>query len=106
VLGHLVLVAVVEVPTRLRHLTTTALGEYMILPEIPDDDLERLHWYLGPGKGSEYAYKHVPSGIMVGGTKPTDMKIHEFDQLLIAGLRAKLKAAGLITGTQASEQGA
>ena len=78
----------------------------MVVPQIPDDDLERFHLYLGPGKGSEYAYKHLPSGIMVGGTKPPEMKIHEFDQQLLAELTAKLRAAGLITGTQGSEKGA
>jgi len=72
----------------------------MVIPEIPDDHLERLHWYLGPGKGGEYAYKHLPSGIMVGGAKPPHMSIHEFERQLIAELTEKLKAAGLITGTQ------
>ncbi len=71
----------------------------MVIPEIPDEHLERLHWYLGPGKGSEYAYKHLPSGIMVGGAKPLHMRIHEFAQQLIAELTEKLKAAGIITGT-------
>jgi hypothetical protein len=78
----------------------------MVILEIPDDDFERLHWYLGRGKGSQDAYKHLPSGIMVGGTKPPDMKIHDFDQQLIAELMAKLKLAGLITCTQASEKDA
>ncbi len=76
----------------------------MVIPGVPDDHLERLHWYLGPGKGSEYAYKHLPSGIMVGGTKPPDMKIHEFDQQLIAELTAKLVAAGLIAETPTTEK--
>ena len=78
----------------------------MVIPGIPDDDLEQLHWYLGPGKASEYAYKHIPSGIFAGGTKPPDMKIHEFDLHLIAELTAKLKAAGIITGTQTTGKGA
>ncbi len=63
---------------------------------IPEDDLARIHWYLGPGKGSEYAYKHIPSGIMVGGRKPSDMKTHEFVEQLFAELVEKLKAAGII----------
>ena len=69
----------------------------MVIPGIPDDHLERLHWYLSPGKGSEYAYKHVPSGIIVGGRKPPDVRIHDFDEQLIAELTAKLHAAGYIT---------
>lgn len=77
----------------------------MAIPGIPNDHLERLHSYLGPGKGSEYAYKHLPSGIMVGGAKPPNMRTHEFDQQLIAELTAKLKAAGLITATPTSEKG-
>lgn len=64
---------------------------------IPEDDLERIHWYLGPGKGSECAYKHVPSGIIVGGRKPAEMTAHEFDEQLFAELVEKLRAAGIIT---------
>ncbi len=63
---------------------------------IPDDDMEQIHWYLGPGRGSEYAYKHIPSGIMVGGLKPPGMKTHEFLKQLFAELVEKLKAAGII----------
>lgn len=72
----------------------------MVIPGIPDEHLERLHFYLGPGKGSRYAYKHIPSGIMVGGAKPPEMKIHQYDQQLIAQLAEKLKAAGIITGSE------
>ncbi len=63
---------------------------------IPDKDLERIHWYLGPGKGSEYGYKHIPSGIMVHGLKPPDMTTHEFDRQLFAEFVEKLRAAGII----------
>ena len=63
---------------------------------IPDKDLERIHWYLGPGKGSEYGYKHIPSGIMVGGLKPSEMTTHEFDRQLFAEFVEKLRAAGII----------
>jgi hypothetical protein len=76
------------------------------IPEIPDDHLERIQWYLGPGKGSEYAFKHLPSGIMVGGTKPPEMRIHDFERQLLAELLTKLKAAGIFTGTPTSEKGA
>src|SRR5580765_7771049 len=64
---------------------------------IPEEHLERVHWYHGPGKGSSYAYKHIPSGIMVGGEKPPDMKVLEFDQQLFAEFIEKLKAAGIIS---------
>jgi hypothetical protein len=76
----------------------------MLIQGIPDDHLERVHWYLGRGKGSEYAYKHVPSGIMVGGAKPPQMTIHEFDQQLIGELMEKLKAAGIITGKETDSE--
>jgi hypothetical protein len=72
----------------------------MVIPGIPDDQLERLHWYLGPGKGNEYAYRHIPSGIMVGGTCPPQMKILQFDQQLIAELKEKLTVAGIIKSTE------
>jgi hypothetical protein len=72
----------------------------MSIPGILDDHLERLHVYLGPGKGSEYYYKHIPSEIMVGGTKPPQMKIHEYEKQLLADLAEKLKAAGLINSTE------
>lgn len=68
----------------------------MPIPGIPDEHIVRLHYYLGPGKGSEYAYKHLPSGIMVGGKCPQGMKVWEFDKQLFAEFVEKLKAAGLI----------
>jgi hypothetical protein len=76
----------------------------MVIPEIPDNHLQRLHWYLGPGKGSEYGYKHLPSGIMVGGAKPPGLTVFEFDRQLIAQLAAKLKEVGLLTGTDVNGQ--
>jgi hypothetical protein len=72
----------------------------MVIPGIPDDQLERIHYYLGPGNGSGYAYKHIPSGILAGGTKPPQMNIHQFDLRLIADLTEKLKAAEIISETQ------
>ncbi len=68
----------------------------MLVPGIPDDHIERVHWYLGPGKGSEYAYKHAPSGIMVGGACPPQMTAFQFDQQLFAEFVEKLKAAGVV----------
>jgi hypothetical protein len=76
----------------------------MQIPGIPDDHLERMHLYLGPGNGSGYAYKHVPSGIMVSGVKPPEMKVHQFDRQLVAELFEKLKAAGIITDTKSGSK--
>ncbi len=72
----------------------------MMIHGIPEDQLERIHWYHGPGKGSSYAYKHLPSGIVAGGRKPPAMKTHEFDRQLLAELVEKLKAAGILSTTE------
>jgi len=76
----------------------------MVIPGVPDDQLERLHLYLGPGKGSTYAYKHLPSGITVCAAKPPQVKVHLFHQQLIAELTAKLRAAGVLKGTEAGSE--
>ncbi len=68
----------------------------MLRSGLLDEDVERIHWYLGLGKGSEYAYKHLPSGIMVGGTCPPNMTVLEFDQQLFAEFVEKLKTAGIV----------
>ena len=78
----------------------------MALPEIPAEHLERIHTCLGPGKGNEYAIRHLPSGIMVGGVKPSHVKISEFEQQLFTEFMERLKAAGLGTGTPRSEKNA
>src|SRR5437870_5128444 len=54
--------------------TGVAISKNGIFPTDTNEHLERLHLYLGPGKGSAYAYKHLPSGIIVGGAKPLHMK--------------------------------
>jgi hypothetical protein len=68
----------------------------MRISGIPDDHIERIHWYFGPGKGSQYAYRHIPSGILVVGSCPSQMPVHQFDQQLFAELIKKLKAAGVV----------
>jgi hypothetical protein len=72
----------------------------MLEPGIPDDQIERIHWWLGPGNGSEYAYRHLPSGITVGGSCPPQMTVLQFDQQLFAELVEKLKTAGIIKEEQ------
>jgi hypothetical protein len=86
---------------RLADLTICcSFGEdIMLIPGIPDEHLERLHLYLGPGKGSAYAYRHLPSGITVCGEIPPDMNVYLFDRKLVADLAEQLKAAGFLTGT-------
>ncbi len=73
----------------------------MSIHGIPDDHLERLHLYLGPGKGSQVVYKHIPSGIMVGGAKPPQMKALEYEKQLLAELTEKLKASGILNTAEA-----
>jgi hypothetical protein len=68
----------------------------VLIPGIPDHDIERSHWYSGPGKCGEYAYKHVPSGIMVVGACPPQRTVIEFDRQLFAEFVEKLKAAGIL----------
>jgi hypothetical protein len=73
----------------------------VLIHGIPNDDIERIHWWLGPGKGSECGYKHLPSGIMVRGARPPDMSAHQFDRRLFAEFLEKLKAAGIVKNESA-----
>lgn len=75
----------------------------MFILGIPDDHIERIHWYLGPGKGSEYGFKHVPSGIMVGGKCPPNMTVFQFHQKVFADFVEKLKAAGIVKDKSTGE---
>jgi len=72
----------------------------MLIPGIPDAHLEKIHTYLGPGKSGEYAYKHIPSGIMIRATPPPQMPLREFRHKLIDELAKKLKAAEIIASTR------
>ena len=72
-------------------------GKRIVLtPEIPDGDIERIHNYLGRGRPSEVAYRHIPSGITVGRVRPPDAIAHEIDSQLFGELIDKLKAAGIL----------
>jgi hypothetical protein len=64
-------------------------------------EMERIHWYLGPGKGSTCAYKHLPSGITASGKVPPDGDVLEFDKQLLTELTQKLTAAGIIPAADA-----
>ncbi len=68
----------------------------MVIPGIPDEHIERIHWWFGPGKVSECAYRHIPSGIVVGGPRPPDISAFDFDRQLLAAFVEKLKAAGIV----------
>lgn len=73
----------------------------MPIPGIPPEDIERSHWYFGPGRCGGYAYRHLPSGITVRGVCPRGMKTLQLDQALFAEFVEKLKAAGIITDKEA-----
>ena len=69
----------------------------MLIPGIPDDELERLHWNSGRGRGAA-GYRHLPSGITVARELIPDVPVLEQDQELLAELKEKLWSAGLLGG--------
>jgi len=68
----------------------------MRIPGIPDEELERIHWWYGPGKGSAVAYRHVPSGIQVARERPPEAPLQRFDEELLAELTQALREHGLL----------
>jgi hypothetical protein len=51
-------------PPTARQLIRAFGGTSMLIPVIPDADLERLYWNSGGGRGAA-GYRHAPSGITV-----------------------------------------
>jgi hypothetical protein len=89
----------------IRYKTDSRQGDGMRIPGISNDELVRTHWNSGRGNGAAMEYKHLPTGISVYrryGPHDLTAKIH--DELL-AELAEKLRAVGLIPGTDTPSQG-
>jgi hypothetical protein len=65
------------------------------IPGIPDDEIERLHWNFGGGKGT-IGFRHVPSGITVHRECPPGVPLAVVQNEVLAEFVKRLCSAGLI----------
>jgi hypothetical protein len=75
----------------------------MRIAGVPDEHLEQIHLWYGPGKGGELGYKHLPSGIMVRRMCPPTGSLLKFRNQLLAELREQLIAAGIVSPQQTED---
>ena len=68
----------------------------MLIPGIPDEDLERLHWNCDGGRGAA-GYRHVPSGITVARECLPDVPTGQFYEAALAELKRELGKLGLLS---------
>jgi hypothetical protein len=68
----------------------------MLIPGIPDEDLERLHWNYGGGRGAA-GYRHIPSGITVARECPPGVPTRHVYEAALAELQRKLREQGLLS---------
>jgi hypothetical protein len=68
----------------------------MLIPGIPDQDLERIHWRYGGGRGAA-GYRHLPSGITVTRECPPTVSVRRVYTELLAELERVLREQGLIS---------
>jgi hypothetical protein len=68
----------------------------MLIPGVPDEDLERLHWNHGGGRGAA-GYRHVPSGITVARECLPDVPTRLFYEEALAELEQELRERGLLS---------
>ena len=67
----------------------------MHIPGMPDEDLVRLHWNYGGGRGT-VGYRHIPSGIMVTRECLPDVPVRLFYQEALTELERILREKHLI----------
>jgi hypothetical protein len=68
----------------------------MLIPGIPDEELERLHYNYGGGRGAA-GYRHIPSGITVVRESPPDAPTQQIYEEAMAELERELRRRDLIT---------
>ncbi|GEM_PF-6511245 len=71
----------------------------MLIPGIPEMELERLHYILGGGRYA-LALRHIPSGIFAEREFPPNVAVRQVQQELTVELEEKLRRAGLIASIQ------
>jgi hypothetical protein len=67
----------------------------MRIPGVDDEDLERLHWRHGGGRGA-LGYRHLPSGISVYRECPPGVPVRAIDTELLVELQEALRSRGLL----------
>jgi hypothetical protein len=67
----------------------------MLIPGVPEEDLERLHWNYGGGRGA-VGYRHIPSGITVARECSPDVPNSFFDREALTELVRVLLEHNLI----------
>src|SRR5262249_36911054 len=70
----------------------------MTIPGVPDEDLLRLHWNYGGGRGA-VGYRHIPSGITVARDCLPDVPTRQFYEEALAELERQLRERGLLLST-------
>jgi hypothetical protein len=68
----------------------------MLIPGISDEDLERLHWNCGGGRGAA-GYRHIPSGIIVARECLPDVPTRHVYEAALAELKRELRKQGLLS---------
>jgi uncharacterized protein (TIGR02996 family) len=72
-------------------------GKGPLVPGIPDEDVLRMHWNYGGGRGA-VGYRHVPSGITVGRDCPPHVPIRQVDKEALAEFIQVLRERGISHG--------
>jgi hypothetical protein len=67
----------------------------MRIPGVADEDLVRLHWRGGGGRGS-LGYRHLPSGISVYRECAPGVPVRAIDTELLIELQEALRSQGLL----------
>jgi hypothetical protein len=68
----------------------------MLILGIPDEDLERLHWNYGGGRGAA-GYHHVPTGITVAREGLREVSTLHIYEAALAELKRELRKRGLLS---------
>jgi hypothetical protein len=68
----------------------------MLIRGVPDEDLTRLHWNYGGGRGAA-GYRHVPSGITVAREYLPGVPAWPFYEEALAELERQLCERGLLS---------
>ena len=68
----------------------------MLIPGIPNEDLERLHWNHGGGLGAA-GYRHVPSRLTVTRECLPDIPTRRFYDEALAELEWQLRQRGILS---------
>lgn len=66
-----------------------------MIPGIPENELEQLHWNFGGGRGA-LGLRHIPSGISVERECPPNVTLFQVLHELTLELQEKLGQAGFM----------